>query len=65
MTDTTPRPHPGERHRIETLTRRRDHLKRLLDQDERTDSSWLAAEAAALTWALKIIHHHLKETPHA
>lgn len=57
---STPRPHPGERSRIKTLTRRRDHLQHLLDQDKRTDLSWLAAEAAAITWALKIIDHHMK-----
>ena len=46
--------------RIKTLTRRRDHLQRLLENNSRTDRTWLAAEVAALTWALKIIHEHQK-----
>lgn len=50
-----------ERGRVALLRRRRDHLERLLDNDKRSDHNWLAAEAAALTWALRIVEGHGKE----
>lgn len=45
-------PSKVQRSRIALLTRRRDHLYKLLSNGDRTDHNWMAAEAAALTWAL-------------
>lgn len=46
--------------RVKTLTRRRDHLRRLLDDGDRTDLQYLKSEEAALTWALKMIREAQK-----
>lgn len=53
----------AERERVRTLARRRNYLRQVLKRDERApDHSWLAAEAGALTWALKVINEHTKES---
>lgn len=46
----------AERRRVGLLRRRRAHLERMLDRGERSGGhSWVAAEVAALTWALNIV----------
>ena len=45
-----------ERKRIQTLRRRRDHLRRMLTENtRRTDNHWIGAEATALDWAIQAL----------